>query len=95
MVRLKGRKGLEDEFSDIESNPIRKFRLEDYMLTPEAVEKNIYGESTICLNETRVKLSIENNDPTSDYIHANFVDGYKQTKAYIATQGRLMYNLHY
>lgn len=42
----------------------------------------------LCLDETRVKLAPTPGDPSSDYINANFVDGYKQKNAYISTQGK-------
>lgn len=35
------------------------------------------------------KENSDEDDPTGDYINANFVDGYKQKNAYISTQGRL------
>lgn len=43
----------------------------------------------LCYDHSRVVLSQEDEDPTSDYINANFVDGYKQKNAYISTQGPL------
>lgn len=39
-----------------------------------------------CLDETRVRLSTPASDG-SDYINANFVDGYNKQKGYILTQG--------
>ena len=51
--------------------------------------KNRYTD-VLCLDETRVKLS-STTDPPSDYINANFVDGYKQKNAYISTQGVCTY----
>lgn len=49
-----------------------------------------------CLDDTRIKLSYEVNEKdeeddyyATDYIHANYVDGYKQKNAYISTQGPL------
>jgi len=49
--------------------------------------KNRYTD-VLCYDHSRVILSLEDDDPTSDYINANFVDGYKQKNAYISTQGR-------
>jgi tyrosine-protein phosphatase non-receptor type 9 len=54
----------------------------------------------VCLDESRVRiklneqLSTTNNgyiddSDINDYVHANFVDGYKQKNAYISTQGPL------
>lgn len=41
----------------------------------------------LCYDHTRVLLAQTDNQ--SDYIHANFVDGYKQKNAFISTQGPL------
>ncbi|XP_066955314.1 receptor-type tyrosine-protein phosphatase alpha-like [Macrobrachium rosenbergii] len=48
-------------------------------------KKNRY-RNNLPYDETRVKLSIINNDPSSDYINANHIQGYSSIK-YIATQG--------
>lgn len=58
--------------------------------------KNRYRD-VICLDESRVYLEVEQSstpgdadfDNPNDYIHANYVDGYKQKNAYISTQGPL------
>lgn len=50
------------------------------------LSKNRYTD-VLCFDHSRVILSQENEEPTSDYINANFVDGYKQRNAYISTQG--------
>lgn len=43
----------------------------------------------LCYDHTRVLLAQSDKGPMSDYIHANFVDGYKQKNAFISTQGPL------
>ncbi|XP_064109869.1 receptor-type tyrosine-protein phosphatase alpha-like [Macrobrachium nipponense] len=48
-------------------------------------KKNRY-RNNLPYDETRVKLSIINDDPSSDYINANHIQGYSSIK-YIATQG--------
>lgn len=50
--------------------------------------KNRYTD-VLCYDHTRVMLAESDKDPMSDYIHANFVDGYKQKNAFISTQGPL------
>lgn len=49
--------------------------------------KNRYTD-VLCYDHSRVILSELDNDKDSDYIHANFVDGYKQKNAFINTQGK-------
>lgn len=49
--------------------------------------KNRYTD-VLCYDHSRVVLSRVDGDELSDYINANFVDGYKQKNAYISTQGK-------
>lgn len=49
--------------------------------------KNRYTD-VLCFDHSRVLLSqTDPDDPTTDYINANYVDGYKQKNAFICTQG--------
>lgn len=48
--------------------------------------KNRYTD-VLCYDHSRVVLAYEDGIELSDYINANFVDGYKQKNAYISTQG--------
>ncbi|XP_029468205.1 receptor-type tyrosine-protein phosphatase T isoform X4 [Rhinatrema bivittatum] len=48
--------------------------------------KNRYG-NIISYDHSRVRLQELDGDPHSDYINANYVDGYHQPRHYIATQG--------
>lgn len=86
LVRERGRSGLTKEYSDIRSRtPNGTFS--HARLRPN-LSKNRYTD-VLCYDHTRVILSQENDEPSSDYINANFVDGYKQRNAYISTQGRI------
>lgn len=54
--------------------------------------KNRYTD-VLCFDHSRVVLSQEDEDSASDYINANFVDGYKQKNAYISTQGTAQFDI--
>jgi len=51
--------------------------------------KNRYKD-VICYDKTRVQLSSVPAVDGSDYIHANYVDGYKSKNHFILTQGLLL-----
>ncbi|XP_077500276.1 receptor-type tyrosine-protein phosphatase mu-like isoform X2 [Amblyomma americanum] len=53
---------------------------------PENKHKNRYAD-LLPYDETRVILHPLKNDPSSDYINANYISGYHKPKAYICTQG--------
>ncbi|XP_065197878.1 mucin-3B-like isoform X2 [Sycon ciliatum] len=53
---------------------------------PENKSKNRYA-NIVAYDETRVKLPLREDDPNSDYINANFLDGYNRPREYIACQG--------
>uniref|UniRef100_A0A182Z375 Tyrosine-protein phosphatase non-receptor type 9 n=3 Tax=Biomphalaria glabrata TaxID=6526 RepID=A0A182Z375_BIOGL len=52
------------------------------------VPKNRYTD-VLCYDHSRVVLPVCEDDPSSDYINANYVDGYMQKNAFISTQGPL------
>jgi len=85
-VRTKTRNGLFDEYSEIKSQP-PDGTFDTARLT-ENLAKNRYTD-VLCYDHTRVILTRDDNDVESDYINANFVDGYKQRNAFISSQGPL------
>ncbi|XP_022904212.2 tyrosine-protein phosphatase non-receptor type 9 isoform X1 [Onthophagus taurus] len=86
-VRDRGRPGLMQEYAEIRSRPpdgnftVAKIR--------SNLPKNRYTD-VLCYDHSRVILSEIDGETDSDYIHANFVDGYKQKNAFINTQGPLL-----
>lgn len=54
--------------------------------------KNRYA-NIIAYDQSRVVLNEISRIPGSDYINANFIDGYQKKSAYIATQVNDMYFL--
>lgn len=86
-LRTQGRRGLVAEYEEIRAKPphgtFHNAKL------PSNLAKNRYTD-VLCYDHSRVLLSqTDPDDPTTDYINANYVDGYKQKNAYICTQGPL------
>lgn len=85
-LQAKGRKGLYQEYAEIKAAPPDgTFETARLKLNQP---KNRYTD-VLCYDHSRVRLSCIDDDPYSDYINANFVDGYKQKNAFISTQGPL------
>lgn len=53
---------------------------------PFNTSKNRYKD-VICYDDSRVVLKTQHGKDGSDYIHANYVDGFKKPNAFILTQG--------
>ncbi|XP_023298774.2 tyrosine-protein phosphatase non-receptor type 9 isoform X2 [Lucilia cuprina] len=86
MVKTLGRQGLVKEYAEIRSRAPDGTFLHARMRNN--LTKNRYTD-VLCYDHSRVVLSRVDGDELSDYINANFVDGYKQKNAYISTQGPL------
>lgn len=80
--------GFSNEFEDITSQTRTDLMAEGSYL-PENKAKNRYVNIS-AFDHTRVLLQPVVGKPrSSDYINANYIDGYKKPRAYIATQGPL------
>lgn len=75
-----------EEFESIRD--IGKFERHETADMPENRGKNRYV-NVLSYDYTRIKLASIDDEPGSDYINANYIHGYKQPRAYIATQGPL------
>ncbi|XP_061627256.1 tyrosine-protein phosphatase non-receptor type 9 isoform X2 [Phyllopteryx taeniolatus] len=87
-VKRKKKKGIYREYEEIRKEP--PAGTFDYSKKLSNQLKNRYSD-VLCLDQSRVRLCqlCDDEDETSDYINASFMDGYKRRKAYIATQGPL------
>uniref|UniRef100_A0A3Q0RL34 Tyrosine-protein phosphatase non-receptor type 9 n=1 Tax=Amphilophus citrinellus TaxID=61819 RepID=A0A3Q0RL34_AMPCI len=87
-VKRKKKKGIYQEYEEIRKEP--PAGTFDYSKKLSNQVKNRYSD-VLCLDQSRVRLCPLSNDEdeTSDYINASFMDGYKRSNAYIATQGPL------
>ncbi|XP_012278833.1 tyrosine-protein phosphatase non-receptor type 9 [Orussus abietinus] len=85
-IHSRGRAGLVAEYAEIKQRP-PDGSFNNAKLRPNQ-PKNRYTD-VLCYDHSRVCLSQIDGNPTSDYINANFVDGYKQKNAFISTQGPL------
>lgn len=82
----KGKRGLALEYLTLREEQhlgtFEKFK------NPINTMKNRYRDVG-CVDQTRVQLQLLEGVEGSDYIHANFVDGYSKQRAFICTQGPL------
>ncbi|XP_071627189.1 tyrosine-protein phosphatase non-receptor type 9 [Temnothorax longispinosus] len=85
-MHSRGRAGLIEEYAEIRQRPPDGSFNNAKLRSNQS--KNRYTD-VLCYDHSRVCLSQIDGDPTSDYINANFVDGYKQKNAFISTQGPL------
>ncbi|CAB1429647.1 unnamed protein product [Pleuronectes platessa] len=87
-VKRRKKKGIYQEYEEIRKEPpAGSF---DYSKQLSNQIKNRYSD-VLCLDQSRVRLCqlSDDEDETSDYINGSFMDGYKRSNAYIATQGPL------
>uniref|UniRef100_A0A3Q2ZBT9 Tyrosine-protein phosphatase non-receptor type 9 n=1 Tax=Kryptolebias marmoratus TaxID=37003 RepID=A0A3Q2ZBT9_KRYMA len=87
-VKRKKKRGIYQEYEEIRKEP--PAGTFDYSKKMSNQIKNRYSD-VLCLDQSRVRLCqlCDDEDETSDYINASFMDGYKRSNAYIATQGPL------
>ena len=76
---------LKQEYSSVFRGQLMRW---DYGKQVQHRSKNRYG-NLLPYDHTRVVLEVIDGDVNSDYINANYVDGYKYPNRYVATQGPL------
>ncbi|XP_041359713.1 receptor-type tyrosine-protein phosphatase kappa-like [Gigantopelta aegis] len=75
--------GFKTEFDEL---PMGLLALCEVARRPDNKAKNRYG-NIVAYDHSRVTLEPISNEPFSDYVNANFMDGYSKKKSYIASQG--------
>nr|XP_034320846.1 uncharacterized protein LOC105334720 isoform X5 [Crassostrea gigas] len=80
--RSKGNEGFKKEYAGLPSGEIRCC---DAGKKQENISKNRF-KTTFPYDHSRVKLHVD-DESSSDYINANYIDGHNRQKEYIAAQG--------
>uniref|UniRef100_UPI00358EE8F5 receptor-type tyrosine-protein phosphatase gamma-like n=1 Tax=Myxine glutinosa TaxID=7769 RepID=UPI00358EE8F5 len=88
-LHVDGQRGFGREFEEIQQYAQSQSIMAEETNRPDNKNKNRYV-NIMAFDHTRVKLRrLGRERKGSDYINANFVDGYNAPRAYIATQGPL------